>query len=346
VSAGNNVMAEYTMEEIAEAVGGYVEGDSSVVISGVNGIEEAGPGDITFVANKKYIPLLKVTKAGAVLLDEDVKATRLNVIRVSEPYAAFAKVLAMFAPPSGLPEGVSELAYIANDAEVAENAAVGPLAVIDSGAKVGARTVVCSGAYIGCDSSVGDDCVIYPNVTIRERVTVGDRVIIHPGTVLGSDGFGFATIEGVHHKVPQIGTVTVGDDVEIGACTTVDRGTMGATVIGDGCKIDNLVQIAHNVKLGKGTILAAQVGIAGSTKIGEYVVMGGQVGLVGHIEVGNGVQIGAKSGIPKSIPPGEIWFGYPARPIMETKRIEAYLKRLGELFARVKELEKKLEKKG
>jgi len=338
-------MAEYTLEEIAAAVGGTVEGDRSAVVSGLSGIEEAGPRDITFVANPKYVPLLKTTKAGAVILDEGVDAPGLNVVRVAEAYAAFAKVLAMFAPEPALPEGVSDLAYIADDADVGEGVGAGPFAVIDAGAVVGARTAVCSGAYIGRDSSVGEDCIIYPNATIRERVTVGDRVIIHPNAVVGSDGFGFATVEGVHRKVPQIGKVVVGNDVEIGAGATIDRGTMGATVIGDGCKIDNLVQIAHNVKLGKGTILAAQVGIAGSTKVGEYVVMGGQVGLVGHIEVGDRVQIGAQSGVPKSIPPGETWFGYPARPIMETKRTEAYLRRLGDLYARVKELEKKLEEK-
>jgi UDP-3-O-[3-hydroxymyristoyl] glucosamine N-acyltransferase len=338
-------MANYTLEEIAAAVGGTVEGDRSAVVSGLSGIEEAGPEDITFVANPKYVPLLKTTEAGAVILGEGIKAPGLNVVRVAEAYAAFAKVLAMFAPEPALPEGINDLAYIADDAEVREGTGVGPFAVIDAGAKVGARTAVCSGAYVGRDSSVGEDCIIYPNATVRERVTVGDRVIIHPNAVVGSDGFGFATVEGAHRKVPQIGTVVVGNDVEIGAGAAIDRGTMGATVIGDGCKIDNLVQIAHNVKLGKGTILAAQVGIAGSTKVGEYVVMGGQVGLVGHIEVGDRVQIGAQSGVPKSIPPGEVWFGYPARPIMETKRTEAYLRRLGDLYARVKELEKKLEEK-
>jgi UDP-3-O-[3-hydroxymyristoyl] glucosamine N-acyltransferase len=339
-------MGKYKLGEIAAAVGGTVEGDATTIILGVGGIEEAGPEDITFVANKKYIPLLKTTNAGAVILGEGVEAPDLNVVRVAEPYAAFARVLAMFAPEPALPENVSDLAYIADGAAVDEKAAVGPFAVVDAGATIGAGTAICAGSYIGRDSFVGEDCIIYPNVTVRERVTIGDRVIIHPNAVLGSDGFGFATAEGVHHKVPQIGTVVVGDDVEIGAGTTIDRGTMGATVIGDGCKIDNLVQIAHNVTLGKGTILAAQVGIAGSTKVGEYVVMGGQVGLVGHIEVGDRVQIGAKSGIPKSIPPGEIWFGYPARPIMDTKRIEAYLKRLGELFDRVKNIERKLEGKG
>jgi UDP-3-O-[3-hydroxymyristoyl] glucosamine N-acyltransferase len=339
-------MGKYKLGEIAAAVAGTVEGDATTIILGVGGIEEAGPEDITFVANKKYIPLLKTTNAGAVILGEGVEAPDLNVVRVAEPYAAFARVLAMFAPEPALPENVSDLAYIADGAAVDEKAAVGPFAVVDAGATIGAGTAICAGSYIGRDSFVGEDCIIYPNVTVRERVTIGDRVIIHPNAVLGSDGFGFATAEGVHHKVPQIGTVVVGDDVEIGAGTTIDRGTMGATVIGDGCKIDNLVQIAHNVTLGKGTILAAQVGIAGSTKVGEYVVMGGQVGLVGHIEVGDRVQIGAKSGIPKSIPPGEIWFGYPARPIMDTKRIEAYLKRLGELFDRVKNIERKLEGKG
>ncbi|UCE28295.1 MAG: UDP-3-O-(3-hydroxymyristoyl)glucosamine N-acyltransferase [Candidatus Coatesbacteria bacterium] len=339
-------MAEYTLEEIAAAVGGTVEGDQSAVVSGLSGIEEAGPEDITFVANPKYESLLKITNAGAVILGEGVDAPGLNVVRVADAYVAFARVLAMFAPEPALPEGVSDLAYIAADTDVDESAAVGPFAVIDAGAKVAARSAICSGAYIGRGSSVGEDCIIYPNVTIRERVTVGDRAIIHPNAVVGSDGFGFATVEGVHHKIPQIGTVVVGDDVEIGAGAAIDRGTMGATVIGDGCKIDNLVQIAHNVTLGKGTILAAQVGIAGSTKVGEYVVMGGQVGLVGHIEVGDRVQIGAQSGVPKSIPPGEIWFGYPARPIMETKRTEAYIRRLGDLYARVKALEKKLEEKG
>jgi UDP-3-O-[3-hydroxymyristoyl] glucosamine N-acyltransferase len=332
-------MPEYKVEELAAAVGGELAGDGAVVIRGVNGIKEAGSDEVTFVANPKYRSALKETRAGAVVVGSDVDVPALTLIKVANPYAAFARILTMFAPPSEVPEGVSELAFIHEDARLGEGAAVGPFVTVREGATVGAGTTLGAGTYVGRDSAVGADCLIYPNVTIRERVTVGDRCIIHSGTVIGSDGFGFATDADVHHKIPQIGTVVLEDDVEIGANCAIDRATMGETRIGRGAKLDNLIQIAHNVKVGDGTLIAAQTGIAGSTVLGAYCVLGGQVGIVPHIEIGDRAILAAQSGATKSIRGGEVVFGRPARPLADVKRREGRVALLEKYFDRVKELE-------
>jgi UDP-3-O-[3-hydroxymyristoyl] glucosamine N-acyltransferase len=332
-------MAEYTVGELAAAVGGEVAGNGGAVIRGVSGIREAGPDEVTFVANPKYKAALKATRAGAVVVAPGTEAGPLTLIKVPNPYAAFAKVLAMFAPPAEAPEGISGFAYIHEKAKIGEDVAVGPFATIREDAVIGDRTALGAGTYVGRGAAVGADCLIYPNVTIRERVTVGDRCIVHSGTVIGSDGFGFATEGKVHHKIPQIGVVVIEDDVEIGANCAIDRATMGETRIGRGAKLDNLVQIAHNVKVGEGTLIAAQTGIAGSTVLGKYCVLGGQVGIVPHIEIGEGAILAAQSGVTKSIRNGETVFGRPARPLKEVKKREGRVALLEKYFKRVKELE-------
>jgi UDP-3-O-[3-hydroxymyristoyl] glucosamine N-acyltransferase len=335
-------MPEYTVGELAAAVGGEVAGDGAAVIRGVNGIKEAGPDEVTFVANPKYRAALKETRAGAVVVGRDVKGPALTLIKVANPYAAFARILTMFTPPPEVPEGVSELAFVHKDARLGEGAAVGPFVTVREGATVGAGSTLGAGTYVGREAAVGAECLIYPNVTIRERVIIGDRCIIHSGTVIGSDGFGFATDADVHHKIPQIGTVVLEDDVEIGANCAIDRATMGETRIGRGTKLDNLIQIAHNVKIGAGTLVAAQTGIAGSTVLGAYCVLGGQVGIVPHIEVGDRAVLAAQSGVTKSIRGGEVVFGRPARPLVEVKKREGRVALLEKYFERVKALEKEV----
>jgi len=335
-------MPEYTVAELAAAVAGEVAGESATVIRGVNGIAEAAPDEVTFVANPKYRAALKSTRAGAVVVAVDVEAPTVTLIKVANPYAAFARLLGLFAPPAEVPEGISELACIHESARLGAEVAVGPFVTVREGAVVGDRTSLGAGTYVGRDTTVGADCLIYPNVTIRERVTVGDRCIIHSGTVIGSDGFGFATEGTVHHKIPQIGVVVIEDDVEIGANCTLDRATMGETRVGRGAKLDNLIQIAHNVKVGAGTLIAAQTGIAGSTVLGEYCVIGGQVGIVPHITIGNRAVLAAQSGITKSLRDGATVFGRPARPLAEVKRREGRVALLEKYFERVKELEREV----
>lgn len=336
-------MAEYTVDELAAAVGGEVAGDGRAVIRGANGIKEAGPDEVTFVANPKYKAALKTTRAGAVIVAPGTEAGALTLIRTPNPYAAFAKALAMFAPPAEAPEtGLSGLAFIHEKAKIGKGVAVGPFVTVRENAVVGDRTSLGAGVYVGREAAVGADCLIYPNVTIRERVVVGDRCIIHSGAVVGSDGFGFATEGKVHHKIPQIGVVVVEDDVEIGANCAIDRATMGETRIGRGSKLDNLIQIAHNVKVGEGTLIAAQTGIAGSTVLGKYCVLGGQVGVVPHIEIGDGAVLAAQSGVTKSIRERETVFGRPARPLQEVKKREGRVALLEKYFKRVKELEQEI----
>ncbi len=332
-------MPEYTVDEIAAAVKGTVHGDGSSVIKGVNGINEAGPDEVTFVANPKYKAALKSTRAGAVVVAPETEGPGLTLIKTANPYAAFAKILVMFAPPAETPEGISPLAFIDEKAKIGEGVALGPFVTVREDAAVGENTTLGAGTYVGRGAAIGANCLIYPNVTVREGVTVGDRCIIHSGTVIGSDGFGFATEGGVHHKIPQIGVVVIEDDVEIGANCAVDRATMGETRIGRGSKLDNLIQIAHNVKIGEGTLIAAQTGIAGSTVLGKYCVLGGQVGVVPHIKIGDRATLAAQSGVTKSIREGETVFGRPARPLDEVKRREGRVALLEKYFKRVKKLE-------
>ena len=333
---------------IADNVGATLEGDGQVEISSAAPITSAGEGQITFVANKLYTKHLATTRASAVVLDEKTGCPdHLNVLRHQDPYLTFARVVDLIAPPEAAAKpGVASSAVVNPGASVDPTASVGDLCFVGEGSRIGPGCRLEAQVYIGKRVQIGSNCRLYPGVRILDDCQLGNNVIIHAGTVIGSDGFGYAqTPEGMK-KIRQIGNVVIEDDVEIGANCAVDRGALGATKIGRGTKIDNLVQIAHNVETGEHCILVSQVGISGSTKLGKGVILAGQVGLVGHIEIGDGTIVGAQSGVSKSIPAGQTWFGYPARAIMETMRIDAALVRLPELLKRVKKLEDKRNKSG
>jgi UDP-3-O-[3-hydroxymyristoyl] glucosamine N-acyltransferase len=338
-------MTTRTLQELAEELGGDLVGDGSVTIRGVAGIREAEPGDITFLANSRYESYLDETRASAVICSRAPRQCRVPLIQVDNPYLAYQKVVRVFRPE--LPRqasGIHPSAIVAPDAEIGENASIGAHCVIESGARIGADTVVMPGCYVGHQATIGAQCHLYARVTIREDCVVGDRCILQPGVVIGSDGFGFAFDSGRYHKVPQVGNVVIGNDVEVGANTTIDRATTHSTIIGDGSKIDNLVQIGHNVIIGRHCIIVAQVGISGSTELEDYVTVGGQAGLVGHIKVGARAMIGAQSGVPRSVDPDTVVTGYPAMPHSAWKRLQALVHRLPQLFQRTRDIESRVAK--
>ena len=332
------------LREIAERLECRLEGDGEIEVGRVNGIEQAGPGDITFFSNPKYAAALRTTRAAAVILGEQADAAPCAMLRARHPYLAFARAVELFADPWRPPAGVDRLAWVGEGATIAPDASVGPFAVIGDGARIGSRTVVHPHVTIGRGTIIGDDCVLHARVSIRERVRLGNRVVVQDGAVIGSDGFGFArTPQGTHQKIPQVGGVVVEDDVEIGANTTVDRPAVGETRIAAGAKIDNLVQIAHGVTIGRNALLAAQVGIAGSTVIEENVTLAGQVGVAGHITVGKGTIVTAQTGIPKSVDAGAFVSGYPAIPNREWLKSSAVFRKLPDLRKAVAELQRRLE---
>ena len=336
----NNV--SLTVAELAARVGGTVEGDGTVIIRSAAPIESAGSDQISFVANDKYLRFIETTAAGALVLAPAVPCKRVPVIRQANPYYAFALIVDILYPDKEtVAPGIDPSAAVHPEASIDPTSGIGPLCHVEQGATIGRNCRLLSSVYVGHNVSLGDDCLLYPGVKIMRDCTVGSRVILHSGVVIGSDGFGFAEHDRGLKKIKQVGWVEIADDVEIGANTTVDRGAIGPTRIGRGTKIDNLVQIAHNVEIGEHCIIVSQVGISGSTRIGNGVILAGQVGLVGHIELGDGVRVAAQSGVSKSIPAGKTMFGYPAREIMETKRIDAALGHLPDLLKRVRKLEKK-----
>lgn len=334
-----------TVSEIAERVGGTLEGDGSGIVSGLASIKEAGPEEITFLANPRYTSELATTSAGVVLVPRDLEnKVSVPLIRVADPDRAFAMAAELFAPQIPRPEpGIHPTAVVASDVEVGPGASVGPLAIIASGAQIGARSVIGPLCYVGHRAVIGEDTRLHSHVSIREYVRIGNRVVIHNGTVIGSDGFGYTVDqEGVRTKIPQIGTVWIDDDVEIGANVTIDRARFGKTRIGKGVKIDNLVQIAHNVVIGDNAVLVAQVGVSGSSTIGSKAILAGQVGIAGHLEIGEGAIIGAQSGVSKNVPPGAFFFGYPAMPYDKFTKVHGQLQRIPSLREKVDRLEKEL----
>jgi UDP-3-O-[3-hydroxymyristoyl] glucosamine N-acyltransferase len=340
----------HTLLELARQVGGEVVGDGSIVIARVSDLEAAGPGDISFYASRKYRKAFEASRASAVVVepDEAVPPGR-TLIRAKNAYLAFAKISTLFHPPREPMPEVAPEAVVHPTAKVHPSAQVMPLACVGPNAVIGARSILFPGAVVCEDARVGEDCFLYPNVVVRERCVIGDRVILQPGCVVGSDGFGFAFDpvgqEGSgprHYKFPQVGNAVIEDDVELGANACVDRAAIGSTVVGRGTKVDNLVQIAHNVQIGPLSILCAQVGIAGSTRVGAGFVAGGQAGVTGHVEVGDGVKLAAQSGVIGDVPAGEVLGGTPARPHAAWMRSEAALTHLTELAKKVRELEKKL----
>ena len=332
-----------TLAEIAKLVDGEIVGDASVVITGACGIKEAVEGDITFVANPKYLPLMGKTRASAIITSREVKESAKPLIRTENPSLAFARMLSIMEPCEiKHPKGIHPTALIGKNVSLGKDAALGPYAVIEDNAVIGERAIIYAGCFIGHDVRIGNDTLIYANVSIRERVSIGSRVIVHSGTVIGSDGFGFATLKGIHHKIPQVGTVIVEDDVEIGANVTIDRARFDKTLIGKGTKIDNLVQIAHNVIIGENSFIVAQAGISGSTIIGNNVILAGQAGLVGHITVGDGAIVAAQGGVTKDVPPNTMVSGYPAKPHDIAKRVNACVQNLPKLYETVNGLKKKI----
>ena len=334
-------MKAHRLSEVADLLGGELIGTEDPFITGAAGIDHAGPGDLTFLARKEFGGALAASAAGAVIVGKGQDVDR-PAIRVSDPYGAFALFLQRFQPERDrvFPPGVHTTAVIDPSAKVAEAAAIGPYCVIGPGTIVGIDSRLGAHVILGSDVTVGRDCLLYPRTTVRERCLLGDRVVLHTGVVIGSDGFGYLSDRDEVRKIPQIGLVEVQDDVEIGAGSCVDRATTGRTVIGAGSKIDNLVQIGHNVSIGKMCALSAQTGIAGSCTLDDGVITGGQVGIGDHLKIGAGVKIGGQSGIIKDTPAGRNMFGYPALESAESFRMFAALRKLPELLRRVSRLEK------
>ncbi len=337
-------MLHKTLNEIAKLIDGKVIGDGDTLITGVSGIKEAADGDITFLANPKYSSLMDKTAAAAIITSAEAQKTTKPIILTENPSLAFVKIISMFMPDdAGHPQGIDYTVVMGKNVTLGKDVVLGPYVVIGDNVTIGDNTIIYAGCFIGHHTKIGSQTLIYPHVSIRERISIGNRVIIHSGTVIGSDGFGFATIKGLHHKIPQVGTVEIADDVEIGANVTIDRARFDKTVIGRGTKIDNLVQIAHNVVIGENALIVAQVGVAGSTIIGNNVTLAGQAGLVGHITIGDNVIVTGQSGVAKSVPADTMVSGYPARPFMTTQRVNASMQNLPKLFELVKQLKKKVE---
>jgi len=336
----------FTAAEIARQLQGEVLGDGAVVLKGFAPADRAQPGDLTFAENENYFARAEQSAASAIIAPAAFSSAKKTVIRVADARIAFARVLPLFFPDPVFAPGIHPSAVVAKSAKIDPSAHIGPQCVVGENACIGARSVMQGLNFVGTGCQLGEDVNLFPNVTIYAHSEIGNRVRIHAGTAIGSDGFGYVLDGASHRKVPQIGNVIIRDDVEIGSNVSVDRGALGPTVIGAGTKIDNLVQIAHNVNIGEHCLIVAHVGISGSTKLGNYVVFGGQVGIAGHLKIGNKVTVAAQSGVMHSIPDGEKWMGSPAQPDRQTKRQMIAIQHLPDLLKRVAELERKLGIKG
>lgn len=331
----------YTAIDIANLVGGSVRGDGETLLKGFAPAGNAREGDLTFAENEMYFSRAEQSPASAILVDREVDSKK-TLIKVGNVRVGFAKAMGLFFPePQALP-GIHPSAVVSASAQVDASAHIGPLCFVGERVRIGPRVVLRGNCYIGDETEIGEDSLLQAMVTLYPKTQICKRVRIHAGTVIGSDGFGYVQDNGVHLKVPQVGNVIVQDDVEIGANVSIDRGALGPTVIGRGSKIDNLVQIAHNVTIGENCLIVSQAGIAGSTRLGNYVTLAGQVGLAGHLKIGNKAVIAAQSGVMHDIPEGEKWFGYPAQPDRKMKRQLVALQQLPDLIRRVAELEKSL----
>jgi UDP-3-O-[3-hydroxymyristoyl] glucosamine N-acyltransferase len=321
-------MPAVSVGEIVDLVAGQFAGDRDRSIAGVASLAQAKSDQLSFLSNRKYAADLAATKAGAVLVPKNLESNDDRWIRVDDPYFAFARIMTRWFSNRPMPKGISPKAVVSSSAKLGQDVVLGHFAIIGDEVVIGNNVTIFQGVSIEAGSVIGDDCVIYPNVTIYDGTRIGCRCIIHSGVVIGSDGYGFALHEGKHHKIPQIGIVRIEDDVEIGAGSTIDRAALGETVIGEGTKIDNLVQIGHNVKVGKHCLLVSQVGIAGSTELGDYVAVAGQSGFSGHLKIGNRVQVAAKSAVLDDVPDDTKVMGSPAVPFTEFARRHAALKKL------------------
>lgn len=332
----------YTLGEIARALGASLEGDPWRVITGVAPLETAGSHQIAFLTHPKYLARARTSSAGALLVPEDAVGLPGPLLRSRFPQRALISLLQLFHPAPAVTPGVHPSALVAPTARVHPEASVGAFSVLEDGVVIGRRARLFPFVYIGEGVEVGEETLLYPHVIIREGIRIGRRVIIHPGTVVGADGFGYAFDGAAHQKIPQVGGVILEDDVEVGANAAIDRATLGHTVVRRGTKVDNLVQIGHNVEIGEDVIVVAQVGISGSCRIGKGVVLGGQVGLADHVTIGEGTRVAAQSGVAHDLDAGQDYFGYPARPAAEARRMYAALPRLPELLRKVRGLERRI----
>ena len=337
---------EFSAEMIAAYLGGEIVGNTQTTVSTFAKIEEGHPGALSFLANPKYEHYIYDTQSSIVIVNNDFKPqheVKATMIKVEDAYGSFAKLLELYAAHKPRRTGISDKADIAPDANVGCNCYIGAFSVIETGATIGDNVYIYPNAYIGAGVTVGDNTILYAGVKVYEGCRIGRNVIVHAGAVIGADGFGFAPQEdGCYSKIPQIGNVVIEDDVEIGANTCIDRATMGSTIIHRGVKLDNLIQIGHNVVIGENTVSASQVGVAGTSKVGRHCMLGGQVGIAGHLTIGDNVQIGSKSGISNNIPDGTVYFGYPALPISRYHRANAVFRNLPELSKTVYRLEKQM----
>jgi len=336
-----------TLEELAGRIGAKVQGESSRVVSRCAGLEEAGPEEVSFLANRKYAKLLAKTQAGAVVVSpkDAADAPAQTLLIAEDPYFAFREaVVALHGFRKHPAPGIDTHAFVDPTAEIAELCTVRPFVYIAPRAKIGKRCVIYPHCYIGKDAVIGDDCILYPNVTVYDQCVLGNRVTLHAGCVIGQDGLGYAMNKGAWHKIPQIGNVVLEDDVELGANCAIDRATVGSTRIGQGTKFSDLVAIGHGTKVGKHNMIVAQVGLAGSVETGSYVTMGGQVGVAGHLSIGDQVQIAAKAGVMTDLAAKEQYGGEPAIPLSDAKRVVLASMRLPEMLAEFKKLQRRVEK--
>jgi len=337
---------KYNIQKIADYLQGTIDGDPVEEITNIAKIEEAQKGDITFLANPIYTPHIYTTNASAVIVQKDFKPEKelqTNLIRVADPYQAISRLLEFYNHSLDGKTGIESPNRISPSAQLGENVYIGAFAYIGDDVKIGNNVKIFPNSYVGNNVEIGDDTIIYPNVTLYHDTKIGKNVTIHSGTVIGGDGFGFAPNNGNDFKkVPQIGNVVIEDRVEIGSNTSIDRATMGSTIIRRGVKLDNFIQVAHNVEIGENTVIAALTGISGSTKIGKNCMIGGQVGVAGHLRIGDDVKVGAQSGISHNIKDGEIVVGTPAIPIRNFKKSSIIFKNLEDLYKRIQNLEKEL----
>ena len=337
---------EFSAKQIAEFIQGTIVGDENATVHTFAKIEEGIPGAISFLSNPKYTPYIYDTQSSIVLVSNDFvpeKEVKATLIKVNNAYESLAKLLNLYEMSKPKKTGIDPLAYIAPTAKIGENVYIAPFACVGDKAEIGDNTSLHPHATVGSGAKIGHDCILYPNVTVYHDCRVGNHCILHAGSVIGADGFGFAPSPEGYEKIPQIGIVVLEDNVEIGANTCIDRATMGATIIRKGVKLDNLIQIAHNVEVGSHTVMASQVGIAGSTKVGEWCMFGGQVGVAGHIKVGNKVNMGAQSGVHSSIKDGEALIGTPPMPLKSYFKSSAVFRKLPDMYLELNSLKKEIE---
>ena len=336
---------EKNLKEIAELIGGNVSNeDENIIITGLGNIEDAGEGDLIFAVGS-HVDEAKQSKATAVIIPLETAEFNKPAIRVNDPKAAFAKLLEAFTPKLKIKTGISDKAHIGSNVKIAENVTIMPFAVVDDNVEIEKDVIIYPHVYVGQYAKIGAGTTLYPSVTVREYCQIGKNCIVHPSAVIGSDGFGFTTKNGVHTKVPQVGNVVVEDDVEIGAHVGIDRAAMGSTIIGHGTKIDNLVHIGHNCKIGANCLIVAQTGLSGSTIVGDNVTFGGQVGTSGHLSIGSNSVFAARTGISKSMPEGSFCAGFPIQSHADWLKTQAAVRQLPDLIKKVRQLENKLNNK-